>query len=264
MTASVSRMRLALDQNFPIPLIDAVYDFLPADMQIAHLKVIDRRLSDLDDRSLVIALHQSGWDGLITNNYKMLDVPEEVAAIVKTKLTVIAIEGLGHDPLRAVGALLLARATRNSEPDQTQARQCFSPVLPTAPTEGCLGVLQGGRRPARPRPSRSLEPSRRHRARADHASPRLTTTYLPENPTDTSTRSDNGIGEQPPRARDDHYRHTGASFRPDPQRRHHRSSVSVAVVGPDDVGLVADSGGSGVNGSRPPEGTLVATIGREW
>ena len=100
-------MRLALDQNFPIPLIDAVFDFLPADMQIAHLKVIDRRLSDLDDRSLVIALHQSGWDGLITNNYKMLDVPEEVAAIVKTKLTVIAIEGLGHDPLRAVGALLL-------------------------------------------------------------------------------------------------------------------------------------------------------------
>lgn len=100
-------MRLALDQNFPIPLINAVSDFLPSNMHIAHLKSIDRRLSDLDDRSLVIALYQSRWDGLITNNYKMLDVPEEVAAIVKTKLTVIAVEGLGHDPLRAVGALLL-------------------------------------------------------------------------------------------------------------------------------------------------------------
>jgi hypothetical protein len=37
----------------------------------------------------------------------MLDVPTEIAAIVKTKAIAIAIEGLGHDPLRAVGALLL-------------------------------------------------------------------------------------------------------------------------------------------------------------
>jgi hypothetical protein len=65
-------------------------------------------MQELDDRSLIIiALHETGWDGLITNNYKMLDVPAEVAAIVKTRLTVIATEGLGHDPLRAVGALLI-------------------------------------------------------------------------------------------------------------------------------------------------------------
>jgi len=37
----------------------------------------------------------------------MLDVPEEVAAIVKTKAVVVAVEALGHDPIRAVGALLL-------------------------------------------------------------------------------------------------------------------------------------------------------------
>ena len=44
---------------------------------------------------------------MITNNYKILDVPSEIAAVVKRKAIVIAIEGLGHDPLRAVGALLL-------------------------------------------------------------------------------------------------------------------------------------------------------------
>lgn len=44
---------------------------------------------------------------MITNNYKMLDVPTEIAPIVTTKMIIIAIEGLGHDPLRAVGALLL-------------------------------------------------------------------------------------------------------------------------------------------------------------
>jgi hypothetical protein len=68
---------------------------------------IDPRLSDLDDRKLLIALHQLGWQGLITNNYKMLRVPAEIAAIVKTKLAVFAVEGIGDDPLRATGAVLL-------------------------------------------------------------------------------------------------------------------------------------------------------------
>lgn len=100
-------LRLALDQNFPTPLINAVHTYLPRDLEIRSLHQIDRRLSDLDDRSLLIALHQMGWHGLITNNYKMLAVPTEIAAIVKTKAVIVAIEGLGHDPLRAVGALLL-------------------------------------------------------------------------------------------------------------------------------------------------------------
>ncbi len=100
-------LRLALDQNFPTPLIDAVRDYLPKDLEVRSLHQIDRRLSDLDDRQLFIALHQLGWNGLITNNYKMLAVPAELAAIVKTNAVVVAVEGLGHDPLRAVGALLL-------------------------------------------------------------------------------------------------------------------------------------------------------------
>lgn len=100
-------LRLALDQNFPTPLINAVRAYLPPALDVRSLREIDRRLSDIDDRPLFIALHQMGWHGLITNNYKMLDVPAEIAAIVKTKAVVVAIEGLGHDPLRAVGALLL-------------------------------------------------------------------------------------------------------------------------------------------------------------
>ena len=97
-------LRLALDQNFPTPLINAVRGYLPADLEIQSLRQIDPRLSELDDRALLIAVHQLGWYGLITNNYKMLAVPTEIAAIVKTNAIVIAVEGLGHDPLRAVGA----------------------------------------------------------------------------------------------------------------------------------------------------------------
>jgi hypothetical protein len=100
-------LRLALDQNFPTPLIGAVTDYLPADIELKSLRRIDARLSELDDRTLFLALHHLGWHGLVTNNYKMLDVPAELAAIVRTQAVVVAVEGLGHDPLRAVGALLL-------------------------------------------------------------------------------------------------------------------------------------------------------------
>ena len=43
----------------------------------------------------------------MTLNYKMLRNPAELAAVLKTKLTVFAIESVGHDPIRATGALLL-------------------------------------------------------------------------------------------------------------------------------------------------------------
>lgn len=100
-------LRLAFDQNFPTPLIRRLADFLPEPLELGPLHQIDPRLTGLDDRPLIIALHQLGWNGLITNNYRMLYEPREVAAIVATRSVVVAVEGLGHDPLRAAGALLL-------------------------------------------------------------------------------------------------------------------------------------------------------------
>jgi hypothetical protein len=99
------RLRFALDQNFP-PFVLEVADYFP-NTELAPLFRIDPRLCDLDDRSLIIHLHQTGWHGLITNNYKMLWVPQEISAIVKARLAVFAVEGLGDDPLRATGAVLL-------------------------------------------------------------------------------------------------------------------------------------------------------------
>jgi hypothetical protein len=104
--AARRRHRLALDQNFPTPILAALGDFI-IDLELVPLRRIDRRLPALDDRSLVIALTQLGFQGLVTNNYKMLKNPKELAAIIATKLTVFAIEGVGDDPIRATGALLL-------------------------------------------------------------------------------------------------------------------------------------------------------------
>jgi len=85
-------VRLALDQNFPTPILAALSEFI-VDIELIPLRRIDPRLSSLDDRTLVVALHQLGFPGLVTNNYKMLKNPNELAAIVATKLTVFAIEG---------------------------------------------------------------------------------------------------------------------------------------------------------------------------
>lgn len=100
-------LRLALDQNFPTPLIEAVRPWLPMDLVLTSIYNINPAMSELSDVELFVALHQMGYGGLVTNNYKMLYVPEEIGAIVSTKATVVAVEGLGHDPIRAVGALLL-------------------------------------------------------------------------------------------------------------------------------------------------------------
>ena len=97
---------LALDHNFPEPILAALDEFM-IDIRLIPIRRIDGQLPDLDDRQLVISLHQLGYAGLVTNNYKMLRNPTELAAILRTKITVFAIEGVGHDPLRATGALLL-------------------------------------------------------------------------------------------------------------------------------------------------------------
>lgn len=99
------RPTLALDENFPPIVLEAA--ILVPEIEVVTLRAVDPRLAGLSDRRLVLALHQLGLAGLITNNYKMLKVPAEIAAIVATKLTIIAIQGVGHDPLRATGSLML-------------------------------------------------------------------------------------------------------------------------------------------------------------
>jgi hypothetical protein len=106
MAGNAGAVVLALDQNFPQPILDALAQYMP-DIHLEHLSRIDRRLGDLEDHELVVALYQAGYEGLVTNNYKMLNDPRVLVALMKTKLTVFAIEGAGDDPIRATGAVFL-------------------------------------------------------------------------------------------------------------------------------------------------------------
>jgi hypothetical protein len=123
-------LRFALDQNFP-PFVIDVAEYFPS-AELAPLFKIDPRLCDLDDRRLIIYLHQAGWHGLITNNYKMLWVPPEIAAIVKAKIAVFAVEGLGDDPLRATGAVIqhLPAVLKRVTPGKAQVFRTGKPRSP--------------------------------------------------------------------------------------------------------------------------------------
>lgn len=120
-----ARLRLVLDQSVPTPVVNGLGRFLP-EVELVPLRRIDNRLSALDDRELVLALYQLGWTGLVTTSARMLRVPDLLAALLRTGVTLLVVEDVEDDPLSAVGALLLglptvrrwlAGATRGKPPE---------------------------------------------------------------------------------------------------------------------------------------------------
>ena len=93
-------MRLPLDQNFPEPILKQLEPWME-DIQLLPLRTIDEELTLLDDRNLLIALKQLEFKGLVTLNYKMLRNPKELAAVLKTKLNIFAVEGMMAEALNA-------------------------------------------------------------------------------------------------------------------------------------------------------------------
>lgn len=115
------RLRFALDQNFPEPILSCLDRFI-IDIQLVPLRAIHPDLPDMSDRRLLVVLDQISWPGLVTNNHKMMQNPSEIAALLNTKLTMFVVEGVGHDPIRATGAVLLdlPGALRKMVPDKPQ------------------------------------------------------------------------------------------------------------------------------------------------
>lgn len=100
-------LRLALDQNFPTPLIKAAKPWLGA-IELRHTFEIDPRLSVMDDWELLIALlhHPDGYAGVVTSDGRMLGQARELAALQQTGLSLVVAEGSGHDPVKATGLVL--------------------------------------------------------------------------------------------------------------------------------------------------------------
>jgi hypothetical protein len=99
----------ALDQNFPQPILDTLDRFIP-EAELLPLADIDVRLiENTEDWEVLLALHhhERPWDGLITADSSMLNLPRELAVLMQTRLALVVAEEAAHDPLRASGLVLL-------------------------------------------------------------------------------------------------------------------------------------------------------------
>jgi hypothetical protein len=104
---ALEKRLFALDHNFPEPVLAAFSSVMPM-VDVVPVRLIDSAWARLDDWELILELyrHARPWDGLITNDEAMLSLPKEMTVLSQTKLTLVVAKGEGHNPIRAVGALL--------------------------------------------------------------------------------------------------------------------------------------------------------------
>jgi hypothetical protein len=77
-------------------------------VELVPVRAIYASWATLDDWELLLALHrhERRWDGLMTNDDAMLSLAKEMTVLSQTGLTLVVAKGEGHNPIRAVGALL--------------------------------------------------------------------------------------------------------------------------------------------------------------
>ena len=116
--------RFALDQNFPDTILPLLEESIPEAVLVPLRKIDVRLVKDVDDWEILHALyhHAGAWDGMITTDTAMLKLPRELAVLKQTKLTLIATDRAGNDPLRAAGLLMthLPHVCKNSRKDLAQ------------------------------------------------------------------------------------------------------------------------------------------------
>jgi hypothetical protein len=119
----VARRLFALDHNFPEPVLAAFGEVLPM-VELVPVRAIDASWATLDDWELLLALHrhERRWDVLITNDDAMLSLAKEMTVLSQTGLTLVVAKGEGHNPIRAVGALLchLPHICHHTTPEHAQ------------------------------------------------------------------------------------------------------------------------------------------------
>lgn len=132
-------LRLALDQNFPTPIVKVLQSYIPG-VELTSVGDIDARLPLAEDWQLLLALSQKGYDGLVTQDARMLSLPKELLVIERTKLKVIAIEATGHQPVAATGILLahLDRLRAQVDPKRAQVWRLSVKLGPSETPGECL------------------------------------------------------------------------------------------------------------------------------
>lgn len=100
-------MHFVLDQNFPIQATGLPW---PQGITLTRLYDLDRTLAaNTEDWELLLALSKhSDVDGFITNDDKMLSLAREMIVLQRSRLKLVVTVGVGHDPVRATGLLMVS------------------------------------------------------------------------------------------------------------------------------------------------------------
>ena len=95
-----------LDQNFPQNIISALGHIPEANL--TPLIQVDPALTmGHEDWEILRDLHNKGYDGFITADSSMLQLPKELTVLIQTGLTLVVTAGVGHDSIQATGLLLM-------------------------------------------------------------------------------------------------------------------------------------------------------------
>src|SRR5712692_3606815 len=85
------------------------FEWTRPDVRISRLYDIQPELTrDQEDWQVLPALHRRGdVDGFITNDTKLLNLPTEMLALHITGLTLVITDGVGDQPIRATGLVMV-------------------------------------------------------------------------------------------------------------------------------------------------------------
>jgi hypothetical protein len=105
--ASPTLRRYALDHNFPKPIIDH-FRTTPFAVLVPLSEIDGGWLTDVDDDwAVLVALYQLGFDGLITNDDAMIELPKELAVLMQLRMLLVVLARSNRDMLETTGLLLL-------------------------------------------------------------------------------------------------------------------------------------------------------------
>ncbi len=100
-----AKLRFAIDHNSPAPVL-ATFSEIITRVELVPIFHVAKDMATLSDWEVFRRLHQDGWDGLVTNDHRLLALPREMSVLAQTRLTLVVTSGEGHNPIRAVGLLL--------------------------------------------------------------------------------------------------------------------------------------------------------------
>jgi hypothetical protein len=125
---------LVFDADFPQGIIQQVLEDWTPSIELIRWERVISSVEGVRDEDFIVNAWQTGCDGIVTCNHYMLDVPETLAIIRQTKMTVVACHGKTNKTQFATGVLLInleniARSFTKDQPQVWELREAMRSPL---------------------------------------------------------------------------------------------------------------------------------------